>query len=193
MTAITVTPISQSVKAWQITPLNAGALVDALNSIAASGYTGSASCAPGTSTTNWALTVSKPVSINQAGTIGSWIVFDGQYATVFQTNQEFISAYTANVPMTWGATTVAPVATPESGLKAVLSFPQPTSANAPWTYSVTGAGTAGPFTTDGNGNVTVTISGLTAGTQYSWTVAVSTQYVGVNATSLASNTVTAIT
>jgi hypothetical protein len=102
---------------------------------------------------------------------------------------DFVDTFTANTPLAWAATTTAPVATAEAGLTATLTFPQPTSADGPFTYALNGPGTGTFSQPDTNGQITCTITGLTAG-QASWTVGVSTPYSGVGATSVASNTIT---
>jgi hypothetical protein len=162
----------------------------------------------------WRLTIQSPAGVSQIAYQGDWLLVTdvtldattGAFA-VAPTSQvfvysnisvgqagtavDFINTYTANTGIAWPATTTAPVATAEEGLTATLAFQQPTSADGPFTYTLTGPGTAGAFTTDANGNVTVTVTGLTEGATASWTVTVNTPYTGVTATSAASNSVTA--
>lgn len=116
---------------------------------------------------------------------------DGPYS-----NPVFANLYTVNTPIVWAATTTAPVATATPGNQATIVFPQPTSANRPFTYTVKD-GAANPITlsgspvVDSSGNVTLTATGLTTGDSYTFTVTVDTQYSGVSATSIASNSITA--
>jgi hypothetical protein len=159
----------------------------------------------------WRLTIQSPAGVSQIAYQGDWLLvtdvsMDAGALTVAPTSQvfvysdisvgqagtatDFVDTFTANTPLVWAATATAPFATAEAGLTATLVFRQPTSADGPFTYTLTGPGTAGEFTTDDNGNVTVTVTGLTAG-EVSWTVTVDTPYSGVAATSVASNTVTA--
>lgn len=106
---------------------------------------------------------------------------------------DFVGAFTVNMALAWMAMSsgAAPVAIEIGSSSATLSFFEPTSANGSFTYTLTGPGTAGEFTTDPTGKVSTTITGLTPGAQCSWTVTVSTQYEGVTATSAVSNTITA--
>ncbi|ORV87023.1 hypothetical protein AWC11_16505 [Mycobacterium interjectum] len=116
------------------------------------------------------------------------------------TATDFVNTFTANTPIVWAATTTAPTATAETGLSMQLAFPQPTSADGPFTYSYTltdqtASTTAEPvgFTpTLVDGNAAAAIPDLTEGHEYSATVTVTDHY-GQTATSLASNTVTATT
>jgi hypothetical protein len=104
---------------------------------------------------------------------------------------EFVDTFTANTPLVWAAMTTPPVATPGPGLTATLVFPQPTSADGPFTYALNGPGTGVFSEPNAEGEITCNITGLTAAAQASWTVTVNTTYTGVTATSAASNTVTA--
>jgi hypothetical protein len=104
---------------------------------------------------------------------------------------DFVNTFTDNTPVVWAATTAAPVATAEAGLTATLVFPQPTSADGPWTYALNGPGTGTFSAPDANGNVTANITGLTEGASSSWTITVNTTYTGVTATSVATVAVTA--
>lgn len=145
---------------------------------------------PQTQSAVWRFTITDSAGNNQYAYQGDWMVLDGSILT-FYTAAEFAAKFTTNTPVIWTATTVAPTAVAVTGLEATLSFQQPTSADSPFTYSATGDGSVGDFITDSNGNVTTTISGLTEGSQYSWTVTVTTQYDGVTATSMESNLITA--
>lgn len=196
MSTLTVLPINQSIQAWQITPASSADLVDALNTIAEGGYSGTAAASPAAGGgSQWALTVTKSASNNQQGTIGAWIVFDGNYATVYQTNAEFIAAYTCNVPMAWSATSSAPIATAVGSTGATLTCPAPTSPNGPFTYAVdqTNAnnttipvGTVSSSTV--SGELTITLSGLALSGSTTFTIICMTPYG--NTTSLPSNAIT---
>lgn len=172
---------------WQITTAGAQDLVTALSVISTAGYTGTATCAPGGV---WTMTVAKPNLPTQPGGQNDWIVFDGTTATVMP-NSSVVAQYTANIPVVWAATTTAPTVTRQgtSGTSVALTFPPPTSANSPWTYTVTQTtgGVSTPATllsapVTANGTVTATVTGLTAGS-WTFTVTVATQYSGVTATS----------
>ena len=119
---------------------------------------------------------------------GGWVAID-DHGIRGMSNDDYAAQFTQNVPVEWAATTTAPVATLNDDSSVTLSFPQPTSANRPFTYTAAGDGTIGQFSTDGNGQVSAKITGLAAG-DHSWTVTVNTQYPGVTATSVASNTIT---
>lgn len=136
-----------------------------------------------------------------------WTVQSTSRATVYGvsaglvgTASDFVSTFTSNTPIVWVSTATAPTATAETGLSMQLAFPQPTSADGPFTYSYTltdhtASTTAEPvaFTpTVTDGNCTDTITGLTEGHEYSATITVTDHY-SQTATSLASNTVTATT
>jgi hypothetical protein len=134
---------------------------------------------------------------NSAGTITGIQLYNGP-SGVF--NDPLFSGFlTVNVPLVWAATTTAPVATPQSGGTATIVFQQPTSPNAPWNYTVsqTTGGTTSAATVVGEpviddaGNVTLTISGLVAGSEYTFVVTVNTQYSGVSATALPTSQITA--
>jgi hypothetical protein len=110
---------------------------------------------------------------------------------------DFIAAFTNNMALEWAGTPVATAKT--SSGQATLVFQQPTSANGPFTYTATvndqTANTTGSATISGapvvaDGQVTLTITGLTAGHLVALTASVNTQYSGVNATSAPSNTIT---
>lgn len=98
----------------------------------------------------------------------------------------------------WPVSQVAPVATAGTSGKATLAFAQPTSQNGPFTYQVNQisggtttvvSGSNVTASTDGSGNVTLALTGLTAGS-YTFTV----QATGANGSqsvpSLPSNSVT---
>lgn len=112
---------------------------------------------------------------------------------------DFVNAFSTNVNNTsliWDALTNPPVATAISGPAATLRFKQPFSANGPFQYRLSsGPGTAGTFSDpDADGYVETTITGLTDQEVCAWTVdAKATQYTGIVATSLPSNSITAAT
>jgi hypothetical protein len=139
------------------------------------------------------IAISQPGYIDQIANLNDWIVLGGDVAAVVWPNVKFLATFTANIALVWAPTTVAPVAVAGPGLTATLTFPQPASPNGPWSYSATGPGTVGEFTTDSTGNISAPVTGLTADAECSWTVTVDTQYDGVTATSAASNTITATT
>lgn len=98
----------------------------------------------------------------------------------------------------WAATSAAPDAAAEPGLTASLTVPQPTSCNAPFTYTV--SQTVGGVTSDAtlvgdpvlaDGNATLTVGDLTVGAEYTFVVTVRTPYAGVTATSVATAPITA--
>jgi hypothetical protein len=120
----------------------------------------------------------------------------GTSAGMAGTAVDFVNTFSANTPLIWDALATAPVATPLDNLSAQITFKQPLSANGPWTYQIaSGPGTAGTFSEpDEQGNVTVVITGLTDQEQCAWTVQVTaSQYTGITGTSVASNTITAVT
>jgi hypothetical protein len=132
---------------------------------------------------------------NSSGTITGIQLYNGP-AGIF--NDPLFSGFlTANVPLVWAATTTPPVAAPQPGGTATIVFQQPTSPNAPWNYTVsqTTGGTTSVATfelsVDDSGNVTLTVSGLVAGSEYTFVVTVNTQYSGVSATALPTNQITA--
>jgi hypothetical protein len=101
-------------------------------------------------------------------------------------------------PVVWAATTTAPAAAAAPGWTATLAFPQPTSWNFPFTYTVaqtisgvTSDATVTGQTVDADGNVTLTVADLTEGEQPTFVVTVHTPYEGVSATSVATAPITA--
>lgn len=102
-------------------------------------------------------------------------------------------------PVTWPSPQVPPVGTAVTGAKATIVLQEPTSNNGPFTYTVnkttggstTAATVQGTPARDSSGQVTITVTGLVATTQYTFTV-VATGSNEMTATSVASNSVTAI-
>lgn len=190
--SLTVNPITPaSFTAWQITQANALDVEEALATVAQLGWKGTTTdyIQPNSGgTLVWTVGLSRSGYATLTGYNGNWIVSDGTNVTIL-TNPVFISTYTVNVALAWAPTTIAPTATLNPDSTVTLSFPQPTSPNGPWTYSASGGGTVGEFSTDVNGNVTAQTSVLSAG-DYTWTVTVATQYEGVTATSAATQTIT---
>jgi hypothetical protein len=205
-----ITP--QSLGAFQVSTANAAVAFALQNAMMAIGSSAALKAVSGLNVPNLLMvTITQPSMTDQIAFPGDWVlVTDASYDattnawTVASTTQvivygvgtgqvgtpvDFVDTFTANTPIV--AATTPPVATAEAGLTATLRFSQPTSADGPFTYALNGPGTAGAFTTDENGNVTVTVAGLTEGAEVSWTVTVNTPYAGVTATSVASNTVTA--
>lgn len=99
----------------------------------------------------------------------------------------------------WPTPQVAPVATAVTGDKATIVLQEPVSENDPFDYTVTkttgGVTTAatimGTPVTDGSGQVTITVQGLTTGTAYTFKVTAEGTN-GETAESVASNSITAI-
>lgn len=201
MASLTVNPITASpTKAWQLSSSTPNDAVSAFKKVAPLGfecdlhveYEGT----PATPVFEYTIISTNPNQVPENG----WVVSDGISVQIY-TNIQFTQLFTSNVPLVWAPTTTAPIATPQTGTKATISFPQPTSPNGNWTYSVsqtdttssvTGAASAGVPVIDQNGNVAITVSNLTVGHVYTFAVTVNTQYAGVNATALASNAITAI-
>lgn len=115
-------------------------------------------------------------------------------------NPEYASKFT--VPsMIWAATSSAPVATAGAGGIATIVFPQPTSVNAPFAYRVTQTDTTADATgvatlsgepdIDDDGSVTLTVTGLTEGNEYTFELSVDTAYDGITATALPTAAITA--
>lgn len=127
---------------------------------------------------------------NTVANPGDWLCADTT-GVKGMTNDAYAAQFTQNVPIEWAATTTPPQAVAGAGLTATLTFPQPTSANRPFTYTADGPGTIGEFVTAPDGTVTAQVTGLADGAECSWTITVNTQYPGVTATSVASNTITA--
>lgn len=104
------------------------------------------------------------------------------------TNPEFEDAFVVPA-LDWPATITAPVVTPHGDGTATIVFDEPASPYGPFAYTVTQ--TAGQLSTAAaisyvvaDGVVTVTVTGLTVGTVYSFLVAASTAYATVSADSL---------
>jgi hypothetical protein len=212
MGVLQVTRIApQSLGAFQVSTANAAVAFALQNAMMAIGSPAALKAVSGLNVPNLLMvTITQPSMAPQIAFPSDWVlVTDATYDattnawTVASTTQvivygvgigqvgnpvDFVDTFTANTPVVWTPTVVA---TAEAGLTATLAFQQPTSADGPFTYALNGPGTAGEFTTDANGNVTVTVTGLTEGAEVSWTVTVNTPYAGVTATSVASNTVTA--
>lgn len=195
--SLVVTPVVAPVTtAWQITPKNPADTMIALASIAQAGYTGSATIQGGTQV--WHITLTHSIYPSITLYEYAWITFDGINARMYANNDDFIATYTANVPLAWSGVSTAPVAMPQSGGQAIITFPQPTSPNGPWTYSVsatnvtksdTALATAVGQSKVLNGQVSLTVGGLALGADYTFTVSLTTQYGG-SATSLVSNQIT---
>lgn len=127
------------------------------------------------------------------------VIVYGRGAGQVGTATDFINTFTADTPLAWAPS--APTASAQTGSELVLSFPAPTSADGPWTWQYTltdhTANTTGspttftPTTSSPDGNLVATITGLTAGHDYTATVTCTDHY-SHTATSPASDTVTAI-
>lgn len=113
-------------------------------------------------------------------------------------NPEFADKFPVP-PVEWAATTTPPAATAGPGGTATLTFPQPTSSNAPFTYTVTQtlngstapAALAGAPIVGADGTVTLTVTGLTDTDEYTFTVTAHTPYAGVTAASAPTALITA--
>jgi hypothetical protein len=202
--SLTVTPIVEpTITAWQVTPTNPMDTMTALATAATLGYQTSAACQTDESgDPEWTITLFMTGYATQQVTEYGWIVCDGTTMTTYPTNEAFIATYTGNTALVWEPTTTAPAATALPGLQASIVFPQPTSANAPWTYTVevadSTANTTGAATLVGepvlyNDTVALTVEDLTEGDEVAFTVTVTTEYEGVSATSVVSNSITATT
>ena len=145
------------------------------------------------------------VADNGAAPPGGWVAVDGT-EVVGMGNSEYASRWTNNLPLKWDGTVAAELI---DGGRVKLTFPQPTSANRPFTYSVTSDGqdvplVGSPVVHDGQNEIVsgvpvptgavvdVTIdAGLTQpGQSAAYCVHVATQYQGVSGQSPESNTVT---
>lgn len=202
MTPLTVTPISPpEITAWLCSVATAPDTVAAITTGVMNGYKAQVNANMNNGTPEFAVTLTSlngfPSAIVQDG---CWAVWDGTMMTSL-TNDQLIATYTAPVALAWDGSATAPVASAVSGLMATIVFPQPTSVNGPWTYSVsqtdTSANATGPASlsgspvVDGSDNVTLTVQGLTEGDNYTFTVTCSTQYAGISAVSPATPAITA--
>ena len=198
-----LTGFANPVLGWQLTLATALDALTGCNIVYAAGWSPALTIVE-TSAPNdpiWQLMLSKStvhIVINDT----DWFVFDGQ--NIWGIPESTVTAnYTVVHQLVWAATTTAPIATAESGLEATIVFPQPSSSNGPFTYAVqktdatanvVGEATlSGDPVVDGSGNVTLTVTGLTAGDAVSFVVTVNTQYSGVTANSIVSNSITATT
>lgn len=136
---------------------------------------------------------------------GDWITVDGSKISGM-TQDSYADEFTKEVPLEWLSMTIAPIFTAQEGLSAIATFPQPTSANRPFSYilNVTrhesgrpSLPKAFPLEPEIAGRVMTNVvlrlpkGSLTDGSEYSATVTVNTQYKGVTATSVASNKIKA--
>lgn len=200
--ALTVTVIDPPVlTAWQLSTGSAADVMAALATWAGMGYHGSAAASPQVAggDVTWVTTLSRPGFADLVGYDTNWVVSDGTNFTILS-NDAFVSTYTAHTALVWAAESDAPQATALPGLQATLVFDQPTSANAPWTYTVeqTTGETSSAAVLVGDpavtaDQVTLTVGDLVDSDQYTFTVTVTTQYDGITGTSVASNQVTAFT
>jgi hypothetical protein len=112
-----------------------------------------------------------------------WPGINPEFADVFQVPE-----------IEWAATTQAPTAAARVG-SATISFPQPTSSNAPFTYTVSQNDITANLTTEAvitsSSAGSVTVGDLSTGHEYTFEVIVNTAYAGVTATSLVTSAITA--
>ena len=68
---------------------------------------------------------------------GDWVAVDGS-RLLAMTNREYAGKFTQDLPLDeWAATEAAPAASIDDDGKVTLTFPEPTSANRPFAYTVT--------------------------------------------------------
>lgn len=182
--------------AGRISPIDSSDTVEGLGKAAILGYTGTTTTAVQPNTDPpvvvWTLKLSKPGARDQVAYAGDWFVCDGHQVQVLKT-PDLVAKFTADVDLVWDD--AAPVAVALPADQVVVTFPQPTSPCGPFTYTAT--------TQDGeplnvvsqtveNGVVTLKGDGLITGHDYTFTVAVTTQYGETPVTSAASDAITAI-
>lgn len=202
MTSLVVTEIDPpTITAWLCSVTTAADTVAAITTAVLNGYRAQVNANMDNGTPSFSVTLTSLNGYPSAVVAdGCWAVWDGTMMSSLTTDQ-LVSTYTARVPLAWAATETAPAATAIAGSMANIVFPQPTSANGPWTYSVsqtdTTANATGPAATsgtpavDGSGNVTLTVEGLTEGDTYTFAVTCSTQYAGISAVAPATSPITA--
>jgi hypothetical protein len=181
--------------AWQLTATNPVDTMLACNQAARAGYQVTA-MPPVGGAGSWTVNLVKAATNEQISAVEyQWLVYDGSKMVAYS-NDQFIVLYTSHVPLVWAAD---PAASAQPGLAASITFSQPTSANGPWTYTVEQTDTTTNTTSQAvlsgapvvnNDEVTLAVTGLTAGHGYTFTVTVDTQYSGVSASAV-SNSVTA--
>ncbi|PJE22348.1 MAG: hypothetical protein CK431_16935 [Mycobacterium sp.] len=118
---------------------------------------------------------------------GGWIAVDGS-EVVGMGNNEYARRWSCNMPLEWDAETTAPTATLADDGRVVLAFLQPTSANRPFTYAVRDEHgqdvplVGAPYvSTEGGVALRIAAELHNPGDTGTYTVHVSTQYVGVEA------------
>jgi len=181
-------PAAPTFSAWQVDFDHPADAMTAMIVGAQLGYQTNALCQGTIEAPIWQISFVQPRLETQVAYEHDWIVSDGETITCY-TPSEFAATFTADVPLAWSAT---PVANPIAGSEATLTFPQPSSPNAPWTYTVSdpsGAVTVSGSPVVSGGDVTLTVTGLTPGADVSFTVT-ATDHYGHTATSEVSNTVT---
>jgi hypothetical protein len=131
----------------------------------------------------------------------STITVYGVNAGLIGTVTDFVNTFTGDTPIVWSATSEAPIASAAGGGTATLLFDPPVSPDGPFSYTVefddtttstTGAATlSGAPVILGNGQVRLTVTGLTVGDDVEFTVTVtSTTFTSTNAVALVSNSIT---
>jgi hypothetical protein len=119
-----------------------------------------------------------------------WFVCDGRDA--WNIPQATVNSdFTVEPILTWTAMLKPPSASLNADGTVTLAFAQPLSPTGAFSYTATGPGTIGQFSTAANGLVTATVSGLSGQTAGPWTVSVTAAY-GLTGTSLPSNTVSLV-
>jgi hypothetical protein len=190
----------------QVTMANAANIVELLAELMEQGVESTAADIPaqGDAPADWQIGIRQTGYVDQLANIEDWIITGGRYVLVYP-NLLFLSTFTADIQTVWGAIATAPVAIAEPGLTANIVTTQPTSPNGPWSYTVgmtdvtsgtsTAATVSGTPSVDSNGNLTIVVSGLTDGHDYTFDVSVSaTKYSDVTVvTSLLTESITATT
>lgn len=119
---------------------------------------------------------------------GAWIAVDGS-EVVGMGNDEYAARWSNNIPLEWTAETAPPAAELAEDGKVILAFPQPSSANRPFTYTVRneqGDGVSiGGGRVDPDGTVVLQVAAElhNPGDTDTFVVHVATQYAGVEADS----------
>lgn len=225
MTVLSVSRINpQSLSAFQVSTANASIAYALQNAMMAAGSSAQLQTVSGLKVPNLLqVTITQPSMRDQFAWPGDWIlVTDAAYDeetnawTVASTTQviaygigtgqvgtatDFIGTFTANTGLIWAATTAAPTAVAQPGLKAQIVTQQPASANGPFAYVVNLTDETANATTqvtptvsiDAASQATLEIDLPSSGHAYHATVTVSaTKYSDMTATSAQIETFTAL-
>jgi hypothetical protein len=195
--------------AWQISTADANDLLTAATIIGPGpdGYPGQVTWTPdpdNPANLIWQIVLTRPGYEVQDGGDDDWIVWDTQFAVILSTAELAAEGWSGDMPLVWDAGTVAPVATALPGAQASLVFEQPTSANGPFTYTVTQTDTtaaSGPTaadivsgpTVDDEGNVTLIVGGLVVDDVFVFVVDVTTPYEDASGVSATTTPIMAVT